>query len=79
MPGEGKAMDKTDFLSIMQLANADVKVIDPDTVGIALVVVHRNVHGELEVQIGSNIPEEALFEAVLDASRGNVKRKTRHG
>jgi hypothetical protein len=55
----------------------DARVVDDSVIGIALVVVHRNAKGELEVQIGSNIPEEALFEAVLDAAA--TKRKTRHG
>jgi hypothetical protein len=77
MPDKDKAMDKTDFMNIMQLAHADVKVVDPDAIGIALMVVHRTASGDIQLQIGSNIPEEALLEAVLDDLRH--KRKTRHG
>ena len=72
-------MDRSDFMNIMQLTDADVRVADPDIVGIALVVVHRSRSGELQLQIGSNIPEDALFEALFDMARGDIKRKTRHG
>ena len=78
MLDKDKAMDKTDFMNIMRLADADVKVVDPEAIGIALMVVHRcSRSGDIQVQIGSNIPEEALLEAVLDDLRH--KRKTRHG
>lgn len=70
-------MDKTDFMNIMQLAFADAKVVDPDVVGIGLLTAHRNAKGELCMQIGSNIPDEAFLEALHDLTR--EKRKTRHG
>ena len=70
-------MLKHDFLNIMQLTDADARVVDPDILGIALVVVHRSRTGELQLQIGSNVPEEALIEALFDMRQD--KRKTRHG
>jgi hypothetical protein len=72
-------MHKTDFLNIMQLTDADVRVVDPDVVGIALVVIHRNPRGELELQIGSNISEDLILETLMREAVAREKRKTRHG
>jgi hypothetical protein len=73
-------MDKSDFMNIMQLAEADVRVVDPDALGIAMMVMHRTKSGELQLQIGANVPDEIVFESLFDLVIDHHKRKkARHG
>ena len=73
-------MDKSDFMNIMQLTDADVRVVDPDALGIALLVMHRTKSGELQMQIGSNITDDIVFESFFDLLIDHHKRKkARHG
>jgi hypothetical protein len=73
-------MDKSDFMNIMQLTEADVRVVDPDVLGIALLMIQRTKSGELQLQIGANVPDDIVFESLFDLLIDHHKRKkARHG
>jgi hypothetical protein len=66
MPGKGKAMDRHDFINIMELAFTDAKTIDPETLGIAMIVLHRTPDGDVGAQIGSNMGGAGLLAMLHD-------------
>lgn len=73
-------MDRADFTAIMDLALTDLKVVEPKTLGIAMIALYRAPDGGLGAQIGSNIGPgmlAALHKLMDDAVPD--KRRTRHG
>lgn len=59
-------MDKVDFMSIMDLALTDMKVVEPGMIGVIMLGVHKTPDGHLTVQFGSNI-DHGLVAAALYA------------
>jgi len=57
-------MDKTDFMAIMNLALTDLRVVDPDTVGVVMLTLHRTESGALHVQFGSNVDQGLVAEVL---------------
>jgi hypothetical protein len=66
-------MDKTDFLAIMNLALTDLKVVEPETVGVVMLALHKAPDGSLTVQFGSNIDQGLVAEALYALRDGDLK------
>lgn len=66
-------MDKTDFLTIMNLALTDCKVVEPEMVGLMMVALTRTPEGSLTVQFGSNVDQGLVAEALYALMDGDLR------
>ena len=67
-------MKKTTFMDLLDVSWQDFKAIDPDALGMAIVIMHKDRQDELAVQMGSNVPPEmvkyALTSLVMSWAEG---------
>src|SRR5262245_20329245 len=61
-----KHMKQQLFMDILDLAWSDFHAQDPSTaVGMIAIVVHRDQHDEMQIQMGSTVPPEIVEHALI--------------
>jgi hypothetical protein len=66
-------MDKTDFLAVMDLALTDLRVVEPETIGIVMLALHKTADGTLHAQFGSNVDHGLVAEALYSLMDGDLR------